>query len=281
MMDMRRQSERYVHDQGFHMLKHDLADAIDEILDIAPSAVAEFCDSRLDDDALLDELEEHGPFAPSGRKKLCQYLDIGESTLSGWLKEGRIPRMAKEAYVLLVVLILLQDEVKSLRRAAKDPKIVKMDGKYCVLRFVEDDFGGLFEPLAREITDEATARKLAGSVRRDRLLQEAQQVVRARLEDFEGKLDPDFGGYIEELRTLNENIWRELAAVYSPDKYREYREATRRKDIDVDLDDITSGAGSEGDASPAHDNGPTEASDAPRSSPQTTSNAELAGNPKA
>ena len=48
---------------------------------------------------LLDELEEHGPFAPV-RKRFCEFLSIGESTLTGWFKAVRVPRAAQVAYVL-------------------------------------------------------------------------------------------------------------------------------------------------------------------------------------
>ena len=99
------------------MLKHDVKDFLDQLLGLPLRDVGEWCDEVLNAEILLKEIEEAGPFAPS-RKRLCQYLDIAESTLSGWLKEDRIPRLAKEAYswrldlLLLINVVLISAKVK-------------------------------------------------------------------------------------------------------------------------------------------------------------------------
>src|SRR5215472_3830733 len=80
---------------------------LDDVLQLKISDVSEYCERVLD----LDEFSD----APDLRKWLCEYLGIGQSTLSGWLTERRMPRMAKIAYVLAKALVILQNEVK--RRA--------------------------------------------------------------------------------------------------------------------------------------------------------------------
>ena len=84
---------------------------IDVIADnLTVERTAEFCAGALDASTLFEELD-FGPF--SSRKTFCEYLGIGESTLTGWLKGERVPRMAKEAYVLLLAVQGLRAEVRT------------------------------------------------------------------------------------------------------------------------------------------------------------------------
>ena len=53
---------------------------LDELLELEPRKIGEFCVDVLDADILTEELEEYGPFAPL-RKDFCEFLGIGESTL--------------------------------------------------------------------------------------------------------------------------------------------------------------------------------------------------------
>jgi len=123
------------------MLQDDLD--LDSILDVSPFQMAEFCDQHLDIRTLIHDIEERNPF---DRKRLCEYLGIGESTLSGWLKEGRIPQMAKNAFVLLGAHRLLAREVRTLRAQldevrAKDFKVVRIGEHFQVCEFEEDEEG--------------------------------------------------------------------------------------------------------------------------------------------
>lgn len=55
------------------------------------------------------------------RKAFCEFLGIGESTLSTWLQSGRIPRMAAISYVLLAAIRLLSKEMGR----QKEPFVLK------------------------------------------------------------------------------------------------------------------------------------------------------------
>jgi hypothetical protein len=143
---------------------------VDEVLELKPHEVASYCERVLDAPALIRELESCGYLTPrEARKQFCEFLGIGESTLSGWLKAQRVPRMANEAYVLLKTLLLLQDQVKRLKeeQVRNDTVIVQeSSGKYHLVRFKKDNSGALMgRIIARDIPDEATARILgAGKV---------------------------------------------------------------------------------------------------------------------
>jgi phage antirepressor YoqD-like protein len=84
-----------------------------EILELNASSTAEFCDGYFDATTLSEHIEREDPFS---RKELCKYLGIGESTLTGWLKEDRIPLMAKQAMILPLAHRVLKGEVTRLKK---------------------------------------------------------------------------------------------------------------------------------------------------------------------
>ena len=181
---------------------------IDTLLELNPHSVGDFCDGALDTDVLIDELEEYGPFAPV-RKPFCEFLNIGESTLTGWIKVGRVPRSAKVAYVLMVGLTILQSEVKRLRLEARELKIVNDGNRYQLVRFDTDDTGVTFGKIvARDIADAKTARVLAASVRAFRTLQETRQVIAEMLELIENT------NYISYLEDLNLRICKDTLSAF-------------------------------------------------------------------
>jgi hypothetical protein len=141
--------------------------------------VAEFCDQYLDTSGLAESVEGWSPF---GRKGLCEYLGIGESTLSGWFKEGRIPRMAKNAFVLLLAQQRLSEEIRGLRTElddarAQDLRVVGTGQHFQVCEFQEDEEG---EIVGRVVADNIAtlddARLLASGHRALRLAREAADV---------------------------------------------------------------------------------------------------------
>jgi hypothetical protein len=142
---------------------------IDEVLALqVPSEIASYCERVLDIPTLIRDLEDEyaGYGTARQRKQFCEYLGIGQSTLSGWLKQQRVPRMAKEAYVLLKTLLLLQDEVKRLKQARNDVVIVEDRGRYQLVQFHADNTGAMVGTImARDIPDEGNARILAGSTK--------------------------------------------------------------------------------------------------------------------
>jgi hypothetical protein len=188
---------------------------LNAFLELKPRAAGKFCEAALDADTLVEELEEYGPFAPL-RKNFCEFLGIGESTLTGWLKSGRVPRTAKVAYVLLVGVNVLQAEVKRLRRDAHELKIIQDGGTFQVVRFDADETGvSIGKVVARDIPSAKTARVLAGSVKAFRMLQETRDVIADMLERTENDR------WIEYLQDFDTRIIKETLAAFEPDKYRE------------------------------------------------------------
>jgi hypothetical protein len=122
---------------------------------------ADFLDERMDATAVLEYLqEENSSF--SGRKEFCEILGIGESTLSGWLKGDRIPKMAKLVIGLLKARGLdrtaLEQEEKRVEELKIRDRIVKDGDHYMIVEFASND--GIGRVVARDIPDEASARKL-------------------------------------------------------------------------------------------------------------------------
>ncbi len=189
---------------------------VNSLLELEEAKIGVFCENVLDTETLVEELENFGPFAPF-RKRFCEYLGIGESTLTGWLKGGRVPRMAKEAYVLLVAFQTLKEEVNRLRGEAEDLKIVQDGDKFHVIQFRPNDAGtvkGKF--IARDITNEKTARIFAGSMMAFGLAQEAAEEIQNFLEmEY-----TENSNYIRSLENLTGRIKEKLLATFDPDKYR-------------------------------------------------------------
>lgn len=211
---------------------------LDTLLELKPRKIGEFCEGALDADILTEELEEYGPFAPL-RKYFCEFLGIGESTLTGWLKAARVPRAAKVAYVLLVGMTKLQAEVERLRRDTHDLKhdlkIVRDGETFQVVRFEVDETGvAIGRIVARDIPNAKTARVLAGSVKAFRMLQETRDVISQRLESLES------GGFSgEHLQDLDTRIIKETLAAFEPEKWHElFGPVVRDGNIDEFLDEL-------------------------------------------
>lgn len=122
---------------------------------------ASFLDEQMDATAVLSYLqEENSGF--SGRKEFCEILGIGESTLSGWLKGDRIPKMAKLVIGLLKARVLdreaLEQEEKRVEQLKIRDRIVKDGDRYMIVEFASND--GIGRVVARDIPDEASAKKL-------------------------------------------------------------------------------------------------------------------------
>jgi hypothetical protein len=96
------------------------------------------------------------------RKRFCQFLGIGESTFTGWVQAGRIPRAAA---IALVLYRNLRQQIRQIGRLIRDrlePRVVAIDGKYTVCEFEERDDGEIVGRLvATGISDEAVARDIA------------------------------------------------------------------------------------------------------------------------
>lgn len=147
-------------------MTYEIAD-LNLLLELKPYKAAEICDRLLDARRLVDLVESWQPFT---RKSLCEYLGIGESTLSGWLKEGRIPQMAKNAIVLLLAHQQLAEEVKALRlekkRAQTDLKVVRSGERFQVCEFIEDEEGEVIGRVIADHVDTLEDARLLASGRR-------------------------------------------------------------------------------------------------------------------
>ena len=198
---------------------------LDTLLELNPQSVGNFCEAALDAEVLAEELDEFGPFA-SVRKRFCEFLGIGESTLTGWLKADRVPRAAKVAYALLAGLGILQSEIKRLRSEARELKIIKDGETHQLVRFETDDTGvAIGTIVARDIRDAKTARVLAGSVKAFTTLVETRFHIHEMLELI------DNVRYHKELRDLDTRIVKDVLSAFDPDKWRELFGP-----IDVELD---------------------------------------------
>lgn len=120
-------------------------------------SLAQHLDSGLNVDRLLEYIRSK-PFY--GRKEFCKFLGIGESTLSGWLKEGgSIPKMVKLVVGLLMVGDLHVKELKALEASTESSDRLVRDGdKFMIVSFSEGE--GVGRIAAREVPDEATGLRL-------------------------------------------------------------------------------------------------------------------------
>jgi hypothetical protein len=200
--------EEWVQNQWWMQLWSELN--VDEVTELKPREVASYCEKVLDAPSLIRELES-GP--KEARKQFCEFLGIGDSTLSGWLKAQRVPRMAKEAYVLLKTLLLLQDELKRIKEEQlRNVVIVQESGKYQLVRFITDKTGALMGTImARDIPDEGAARMLAGSSKAFDTLQDFRDVLIDIVGDGS---EPDWEDASPSFKQLNYRILRgSLAAL--------------------------------------------------------------------
>ena len=146
-----------------------------EVLELEPEEIAEFCGDYLDGDTLTDHFERGEPFS---RKECCQYLGIGESTMTGWLKEDRIPPMAKAAFMLPLIHRVLVNEILRLRKEATHPRILKNGDSYQIVVFEEDESGeAIGHVAANDISSLKTARMLYAGFQALHLLDEANKVA--------------------------------------------------------------------------------------------------------
>jgi hypothetical protein len=156
----------------------------DQLADARMAELGDRCEEIL--------LGEDGEFDPARitvrRKSLCQFLGIGESTFTGWVQAGRIPRAAAIAFVLHRNL---QERAQRIRRLTADrlePRVVAIDGKFAVCEFVEKDGEIEGHLVASEIAEEAVARDIARH--RSRAFADLQLAAVDELERM-NEMDPD------------------------------------------------------------------------------------------
>lgn len=138
------------------MLMSDVSTAIGghaSVRDIALRLAERLMD---DTDLLRAELYGHGPLT---RKRFCELLGIGESTLTGWLQTERIPQSSAVAYALF---LLSTELLKRLDEDRDQTRIVALTDGYAVVKFMAGEDGQpVGKIVASGIEDLATARQLA------------------------------------------------------------------------------------------------------------------------
>lgn len=131
---------------------------------------------------LKAELQGDGPLS---RKRFCEFLGIGESTLTGWLQTERIPQAAAVAYALLLATRALQARVNRLECSREEPRIIAIGDKYAVVRFESGkDERSIGRVIAGDIGDLITARQFAFSQSGD-----LPRLVERQLEFVEQQID--------------------------------------------------------------------------------------------
>jgi len=200
---------------------------LDVLMELAPSGVADFCEQTLNAESLDQELQEMVPF---DRKGLCNYLGVGESTLSGWFKQGRIPRMAKEAFVLLRALGVLVEEVRRLREESNDLKVLKDGDTYRICVFEPDEDG---EVVGRIIADRVAtleqARLLSSAMTSLKMLQQTKKAINYVLDMTENE------SFARDMENLRDRITRQHLFVTKHEQWRELFGARRLEGL-LDLE---------------------------------------------
>jgi hypothetical protein len=188
---------------------------LNEVLALQISEVGSYCEKVLDLPTLTRDLSGRG----EQRKRFCEYLGIGESTLSGWLKEQRVPRMAKEAYVLLKALLLLRDELTRLneQKLRNDVVIVQEGDRFQLVRFKADNTGApMGGVIARDIPDEGAARVLAGSMKAFDTLKDFRDAAIDIIGDS-SELDWEDTGH--SFKQLNYRLLRDSLAAFGTEEW--------------------------------------------------------------
>lgn len=172
-----------------------------ELLELRAGEVSDFCNDYLDSDKLAEHIEREEPFS---RKELCRYLGIGESTMTGWLKEDRIPLMAKEAFLLPLVHRVLRDEIVRLRKEKDNARILKSGDHYQIVVFRPDEAGeAIGKVVANNIADLRTARIFVAGVQALNLLGKCDDLpLEYAIDHFSSYSEyPDYLECLEDLRT--------------------------------------------------------------------------------
>ena len=173
-------------------------------MEIGFGNAGERMDATVTVEQVAEHLERRDPFS---RREFCEFLGVGESTLSGWLSAGKIPKMAKVAFGLLITLHELKMRVEDQERAVELTPIPVQIGEEWALVKLELQGSGkpgtssadyLGKVLALGIEDRNTAVALAQGVRAIDVASEATDVYADHIEKTsrdKGKLE-----YVRDLR---------------------------------------------------------------------------------
>lgn len=97
-------------------------------------------DSIVTTEKLIWHLNNEHPFS---RREFCNFLGIRESTLSGWIKENRVPRMAKVAFGLLLAQNQLKGQLKKQNNLMKNPIPIKKKEEWLLIQLDRHESGDI------------------------------------------------------------------------------------------------------------------------------------------
>ncbi|WP_020503950.1 hypothetical protein [Lamprocystis purpurea] len=151
---------------------------LNSLLDVGADGISDFCAKHLDAAQLTKHFDRADPMT---RKEFCKYLEVGESTVTGWLKEDRIPLMAKEAIVLRLAMPLL----RALRDTDCEPRIVKSQDGYQICEFSKDGRGEITgSVIALGVTNIQRARLMLSGLQAAGLRERALRLLESRCDTF-------------------------------------------------------------------------------------------------
>lgn len=97
------------------------------------------------------------------RKDFCKAFDVGESTLSAWLQDGRIPRPIAAAFYFWLRMLDTRTRAAADAEALAEPLVIRIQTSYGIVVRETHKRGGFAHHLvAQGIEDEQTAYELAG-----------------------------------------------------------------------------------------------------------------------
>lgn len=207
--------------------------------------IAEIADTAMDADTMTYFIDDKF----GTQKAFGEFIGVGESTVTGWIKNGTFPTYARRA---VVGAYYAAKHYRETLKAAEDilrPKIVKSGGSYMVVRFSVDEAGiAIGEVIARDIPSEKDARLMAGASRAWELLKRAEELIDEEIEGREGFVPNDLH------KTLKSEIGAERGRVFQAEGIRRFErnkpailealrqgdhEKARRLSYGVDASDVT------------------------------------------
>ena len=180
--------------------------------------VDEFCANFSGQDLVTLLKSKEFPFRR--RSELCEYLGISESTLSGWIKESRIPFTAKKTIALEILRNYYVSKIESLENATKDKDrffIVKENDKYKVCRYIEEvDKTPVWEVIAGDIPKLRDARLLSLP---DKMLGALETISSESLDHIQDLVSDQI--YLNDIQHQQDEIANFKKFVNEPEKYFE------------------------------------------------------------
>jgi transcriptional regulator with XRE-family HTH domain len=186
------------------------------------SAIAEVANEALDGNAMIQVVRDEFP----NQKAFGEFLGVGESTVTGWMKNGSFPDYAKRATLAAFYSNKYRRQLKDARDDSTRSKVVKDGDRYLVVRFRVDEAGvAIGEVLARDIPNKDTALALASHDSLKELLDECKRL-------FDHVIDSRDPEDSAPFRELKDEISLALARAFKHDNLVERNRALNDLNLD-------------------------------------------------